>query len=91
MTEEQKGCRKGTKGCKEQLIIVILSHVQKKNRKLFCGQIDYPNAHDFTRLVNQTIEAGHPILINFFKTETEMDNCNQSNSRSVYYNSIDQN
>jgi len=48
MTEEQKGCRKGTKGCKEQLIMdsIILNEVKKKHKKLSCCYIDYQKAYD---------------------------------------------
>ncbi|KAI5731448.1 hypothetical protein M8J77_010139 [Diaphorina citri] len=48
MTEEQKGCKKGAKGCKEQLIIdsVILKHAQNKNRNLSCCYVDYQKAYD---------------------------------------------
>ncbi len=48
MSDQQKGCRRGTKGCKEQLIIDlnILNEVKKKKRKLYCCYIDYQKAYD---------------------------------------------
>jgi hypothetical protein len=48
MTEEQKGCRKNSQGCKEQLIIDIITTKQahKKNRNLSIAWIDYKKAYD---------------------------------------------
>ena len=48
INEEQKGCRKGAMGCKEQLVIdsVILKQTQVKNRNLYCSYIDYQKAYD---------------------------------------------
>ena len=71
MTEEQKGCRKGSKGCKEQLIIdsVILNQASKKNRKLFCCYIDYQKAYDsvpHTWLIRALeIYKVHPTVVKF--------------------------
>ncbi|KAG6439021.1 hypothetical protein O3G_MSEX000416 [Manduca sexta] len=48
IAEEQKGCRRGHMGCKEQLIIdsTILKHATAKNRNLHCTFIDYKKAYD---------------------------------------------
>lgn len=48
MAEEQKGCRRGHMGCKEQLIIdsTIHKHATTKNRNLHCTYIDYKKAFD---------------------------------------------
>lgn len=48
IAEEQKGCRRGHMGCKEQLIIDSIIHRQAiaKNRNLHCTYIDYRKAFD---------------------------------------------
>lgn len=48
LAEEQKGCRKGSKGCKEQLVTdeIILNQAQKKMRNIFMSYIDYKKAFD---------------------------------------------
>ncbi|CAB3232935.1 unnamed protein product [Arctia plantaginis] len=48
IAEEQKGCRRGHMGCKEQLIIdsTIHKHATTKNRNLHCTYIDYKKAFD---------------------------------------------
>ena len=48
LTKEQKGCTKGTYGCKEQLIVdsFILKQVQKKSRNLSVAYVDYCKAFD---------------------------------------------
>ncbi|XP_050679442.1 uncharacterized protein LOC126975555 [Leptidea sinapis] len=48
IAEEQKGCRRGHMGCKEQLIIdsTIHKHATSKNRNLHCTYIDYKKAFD---------------------------------------------
>lgn len=45
---EQKGCRRGHMGCKEQLIIdsTIYKHATTHNRNLHCTYIDYKKASD---------------------------------------------
>ncbi|KAI5720807.1 hypothetical protein M8J77_011910 [Diaphorina citri] len=74
MTEEQKGCRKGAKGCKEQLIIdsVILNHARKKNRKMSCCFIDYQKAYDsvpHTWLIKVLkLYKIHPKIVNLLET-----------------------
>ncbi|XP_075983196.1 uncharacterized protein LOC142981283 [Anticarsia gemmatalis] len=48
IAEEQKGCRRGHMGCKEQLVIdsTIHKHATTKNRNLHCTYIDYKKAFD---------------------------------------------
>lgn len=48
LAEEQKGCRRGHMGCKEQLVIdsTIHKHAASKNRNLHCTYIDYKKAFD---------------------------------------------
>ncbi|XP_063899231.1 uncharacterized protein LOC135119187 [Helicoverpa armigera] len=48
IAEEQKGCRRGHMGCKEQLVIdtIIHKHATTKNRNLHCTYIDYKKAFD---------------------------------------------
>jgi hypothetical protein len=48
LTEQQKGCKKFSQGCKEQLIIdtITCKQVQKKNRNLSTAWIDYKKAYD---------------------------------------------
>lgn len=48
IAEEQKGCRRGHMGCKEQLVIdsTIHKHASSKNRNLHCTYIDYRKAFD---------------------------------------------
>lgn len=48
IAEEQKGCRQGSRGCKEQLVIdSVISETAKKNRgNLYTAYIDYRKAFD---------------------------------------------
>lgn len=48
LTEEQKGCRRGAKGSKEQAIIdeAVTGQARYKNRNLFTAYIDYQKAFD---------------------------------------------
>jgi hypothetical protein len=48
LTEQQKGCKKFSQGCKEQLTIntITCKQVQKKNRNLSTARIDYKKAYD---------------------------------------------
>ncbi|XP_055543144.1 uncharacterized protein LOC129728715 [Wyeomyia smithii] len=56
MTEEQKGCRKNTQGCREQVIIdaVIVSQASRKQKNLGMAYIDYKKAYN---------SVPHPYLI----------------------------
>lgn len=73
LTEEQKGCRKKSRGCKEQLIIdsVITKQAEKNQRNLKVCYIDYKKAFDsipHTWLV-KTLEIYKidPVIINFLE------------------------
>lgn len=74
LSEEQKGCRKRHKGCKEQLIIdsVILEQAFKKHRNLFLAFIDYLKAFDsvpHSWLIHiLRLYKIHPTLIAFLET-----------------------
>ena len=48
VTDQQKGCRKGTPGCKEQLWVdaVITQHAKHTNRNITVAWIDYQKAFD---------------------------------------------
>lgn len=48
LSEEQKGCRVGSRGCKEQLIIdsVVVGQATRGQRNLFSCYIDYAKAFD---------------------------------------------
>lgn len=48
IAEEQKGCRKGSQGCKEQLIAdsVITEDARKSKKDLYIAYIDYKKAFD---------------------------------------------
>ncbi|XP_075975709.1 uncharacterized protein LOC142976307 [Anticarsia gemmatalis] len=74
LAEQQKGCRRFSQGCKEQLIIdsVVLKQVQKTKSNLFSMYIDYKKAYDsvpHTWLV-QVLEIYkiHPTIVTFLKT-----------------------
>lgn len=48
LTEEQKGCRSGSQGCKEQLIIdsTIMNQARTKQQNLYMAYVDYKKAFD---------------------------------------------
>lgn len=48
LSEEQKGCKRGSQGCKEQLIIdtAVCGHVKKTGGTLYTAYIDYQKAFD---------------------------------------------
>ncbi len=73
MPVEQKGCRKGSYGCKEILLLnkVILNDVKKRKRNVSMAWIDYQKAfhsvpHDWI-LKTLEIYRFHPRLIEFGK------------------------
>ena len=74
LTEEQKGCRKGSQGCKEHLIIdmVVASQAKKRKRNLAVSWIDYQKAFDsvpHTWLLKiLSIYKIHPKLISLLET-----------------------
>ena len=74
LCEEQKGCRKGSFGCKELLIIdsVVLKQAVKERRNLHVGYIDYKKAFDsmphswLIHVLN--IYRVHPVIVHFLKS-----------------------
>ena len=74
LTEQQKGCRKQSQGCKEQLTIdsVILKQVYKNKSDLYTMYIDYQKAYDsvphtwLLQVLN--IYNIHPQLVTFLQT-----------------------
>ncbi|XP_045466648.1 uncharacterized protein LOC123675343 [Harmonia axyridis] len=78
MTEEQGGCRGGTKGCKELLIIdhIITKQARKKLRNISVAWVDYRKAFDsiphtwLLKVLEMHGVAGHVIelLRNLMKT-----------------------
>lgn len=48
IAQQQKGCMKGSKGCKEQLIVdsVVCDQAYSNHRNLFMAYIDYQKAYD---------------------------------------------
>lgn len=73
ITDEQKGCKKNSQGCKEQLIIdtTIMKQATSKQRNLHSCYIDYQKAfdsvpHSWLIKVLQIYKI-HPKLINFLQ------------------------
>ncbi|KAL0820164.1 hypothetical protein ABMA28_006097 [Loxostege sticticalis] len=77
LTEQQKGCRKLSQGCKEQLIIdsVVLQQVQRKKKDLFTMYIDYKKAYDSVPhswlLKVLEIYKLHPHIISFLEVSMQ--------------------
>ena len=48
LCDEQKGCKKGSRGCKEQLLIdkMVLRNCKRRKTNLFMAFIDYRKAYD---------------------------------------------
>ena len=71
---EQKGCRRGSYGCKDQLLInkMILENAHAKHRHLSTAWIDYKKAFDSVPhswiLKSLEIFEVSPVLINFLRT-----------------------
>ena len=71
LTEQQKGCKKNSRGCKEQLTIdsIILKQVKKYKTNLFTMYIDYKKAYDSVPhswlLHVLSIYKIHPTIIQF--------------------------
>jgi Reverse transcriptase (RNA-dependent DNA polymerase) len=74
IAEEQKGCRKFSQGCKEQLIIdsTIMNQAFQKKRNIHVSYIDYKKAYDSSphSWLIQVLEIYkvNPILVKFLKT-----------------------
>ena len=80
LAEEQKGCRRNHKGCKEQLLIdsTVLKHAHKHNRNIHLTYIDYKKAfdsvpHSWLIRVLQIYKI-NPTIVTFL--ENAMDNWN---------------
>ena len=77
---EQKGCRKESYGCKDQLLInkMVLENTKAKHRNLGTAWIDYKKAFDSTShtwIINcLEIFKLSPIFINFIKTTIKLWN-----------------
>lgn len=73
LTNEQKGCRKGSMGCKEQLIIdeAVMQQAYQQNRNLHTCYIDYKKAFDMiphTWLIEiMEIYKIHPNIVTFLR------------------------
>ena len=89
LPDEQKGCRKDSRGTKDQLLIdkQILKHCKKHQRSLAVGWIDYKKAYDMV-LHRWMIEAMKMVriadnIVNLFENSketwrTELIACNES-------------
>lgn len=74
LAECQKGCSKGSLGCKEQLLIdsVVMSQACKKKRNLFTCFIDYRKAYDMVPhdwlLYVLSLYRVNSTIVNFLKS-----------------------
>ena len=74
LPQEQKGCKRNSYGCKDQLLInkMILENCRKKNRNLSTAWIDYKKAFDRVphEWILKAIELYKisPIISNFLRT-----------------------
>ena len=75
---EQKGCRKGSYGCKDQLLInkMILENCKSKHRNLSMAWIDYRKAfdsvpHDWI-LKSLEIYKVSPVIVNFLRSNMKL-------------------
>ena len=74
LPQEQKGCKRKSYGCKDQLLInkMILENCRKKNRNLSTAGIDYKKAFDSEphEWILRAIELYKisPIISNFLRT-----------------------
>ena len=79
---EQKGCRKGLYGCKDQLLInrMIIENCKKKKLSLSTAWIDYCKAFDSVPhswiLKALDIYKVSPVIINFLKNSMKVWNTN---------------
>ena len=73
LSQEQKGCKRNSYGCKDQLLInkMILENCRKKNRNLSTAWIDYKKAFDSVshEWILKAIELYKifPIIFNFLR------------------------
>ena len=72
--EEQKGCKRNSRGCKEQLLIdkLILRQAKRLKRSVHMSFIDYKKAYDSVPhswiLDSMSLCKIHPSIISFFRT-----------------------
>ena len=72
--EEQKGCKRNSRGCKEQLLIdkLILRQAKRLQRSVHMSFIDYKKAYDSVPhswiLDSMSLCKIHPSIISFFRT-----------------------
>ena len=72
--EEQKGCKRNSRGCKEQLLIhkMVKKHCKRKKNDLYMTFIDYKKAYDsvpHSWLLSSMAMCGiSPLNIEFFVT-----------------------
>ena len=91
LAEEQKGCRQGTRGCKDQLIIdsVIATQALRNKKNLYTAFIDYQKAFDSVphswlletlRIykINPTIIHCIGCLMNYWKTTLQVREGNKN-------------
>ena len=72
--EEQKGCKRNSRGCKEQLLIdkLVMKQCKRTKNDLYMTFIDYKKAYDSVPhswlLSSMAMCAISPIIIDFFAT-----------------------
>ena len=78
--DEQKGCKGGSHGCKDQLLIneMILENCQKRNTNLSIAWIDYKKVFDSVlhSWIEKCLESFKisPVLQNFLSQHAYMEN-----------------
>ena len=80
LSDEQKGCRKDSRGTKDQFLIdkQVLKHCKKHQRNLAMGWIDYKKAYDMVlhRWLTEAMKmVGMQItLLTYLKTAKRLEN-----------------
>ena len=70
--EEQKGCKRNSRGCKEQLLIdkLVMKHCKRRRKDLYMTFIDYKKAYDsvpHSWLLSSMAMCGiSPLILEFF-------------------------
>ena len=81
---EQKGCTRGSYGCKDQLMInkMILENCKKRKRNLSCAWIDYKKAFDSVphQWIPRSLELFKvsPRIVDFLKQYNKLEDTNNS-------------
>ena len=79
---EQKGCTRGSYGCKDQLMInkMILENCKKRKRNLSCAWIDYKKAFDSVphQWIPRSLELFKvsPRIVDFLKQYNKLEDTN---------------